>query len=321
MPASIVAVAGHLPAGRLTNQQLAQEYPDWSVEKIAEKTGIDSRPIAAAGETAVDLAVAAAQKLFATGACAAADIDYVLLCTQSPDHFLPTSACIVQDRLGIPTAAGAIDFNLGCSGFVYGCGLAKGLIASGQARRVLLLTAETYSRYIDPADRSVRTLFGDAAAATLIADSEQGGAIGALVTGSDGSGARNLIVEHGAARSPAGRPVLSMNGPEIFNFTLRAIPRCVKDLLARGGIEAAAVDTWVLHQANRYMIDHLRRKLGIPEDRLPLRIADCGNTVSSTIPLVLEQELAAGRIAAGRRLALVGFGVGYSWAGALVDWR
>jgi 3-oxoacyl-[acyl-carrier-protein] synthase-3 len=312
--ASIVAVAGHFPAGRLTNQQLAQEYPDWSVDKIAEKTGIDSRPLAAAGETAVDLAVEAARRLFAGGSCAAADIDYVLLCTQSPDHFLPTSACIVQQRLGIPTSAGAIDFNLGCSGFVYGCGLAKGLIASGQARRVLLLTAETYSRYIDPADRSVRTLFGDAACATLIADSDHGGAIGALVYGSDGNGARNLMVEHGAARSPAGAPVLFMNGPEIFNFTLRTIPRCV-------GIEAGAVDHWLLHQANRYMLDHLRRKLGIAEERFPLRIADCGNTVSSTIPLLLEQELAAGRIRPGQRLALVGFGVGYSWGGALVDWR
>lgn len=321
MAASIIAVAGHLPAGRLTNQQLAAEYPDWSVDKIADKTGIHTRPIAAEGETGVDLAVAAARKLFASGACSASDIDYVLLCTQSPDHFLPTSACIIQDRLGIPTSAGALDFNLGCSGYVYGLGLAKGLVASGQSTRLLLLTADTFSRYIDPADRSVRTLFGDAATATLVTDSGQGGQIGALVTRTDGSGARNLQVEHGCARSPAGKPTLFMNGPEIFNFTLRTIPGCVADLLAKGGIAAEGIDHWLLHQANRYMLDHLRRKLGIPEERFPLRIADCGNTVSSTIPLLLEQELVAGRVRAGQRSALVGFGVGYSWGGALVDWR
>lgn len=321
MAASIIAVAGHLPAGRLTNEQLALEFPDWSVDKIAEKTGITTRPMAAAGQTAVDLAVEAGRKLFASGACSAADIDYLLLCTQSPDYFLPTSACLVQDRLGIPTSAGALDYNLGCSGYVYGLGLAKGLIASGQARRVLLITADAFSRYVDPADRSVRTLFGDAAAATLIADSATGGEIGALVTGTDGKGEKHLLVANGGARNPAGKPTLYMNGPEIFNFTLRTIPRCIADLLAKGGIEAGAVDHWLFHQANRYMLDHLRRKLGIPEDRFPLRIADCGNTVSTTIPLLLEQELAAGRVRAGQRSAAVGFGVGFSWAGALVDWR
>src|SRR5579871_2693795 len=168
MHAAVTATEYHLPAEVLSTESLTAEFPEWSVEKIEAKTGIRERHIAAPGECASDLAVAAARKLFEAGACQPAEIDYVLLCTQSPDYFLPTTACLLQERLGISTNAGALDFNLGCSGFVYGLGLAQGLIATGQAENILLLTAETYSKFIDPEDRSVRTIFGDAAAATLI---------------------------------------------------------------------------------------------------------------------------------------------------------
>ncbi len=168
MKAAIRAIEYYLPEKAVTTEQLSAEFPEWSVQKIDEKTGIQVRRIAGEDECSSDLGVAAAQKLFESGACAAHDIDYVLFCTQSPDYFLPTTACLIQDRLGIPTSAGALDFNLGCSGFVYGLGLAQGLIESGQAANVLLLTAETYSKFIHPRDRSVRTIFGDAAAATLV---------------------------------------------------------------------------------------------------------------------------------------------------------
>lgn len=321
MPASLVAVAGHLPEGRVSNAQLAAAFPEWSVDKLAEKTGIHSRSIAAPGETALDLALAAARRLFATGACAPAAIDFILLCTQSPDYFQPTGACLAQDRLGIPTSAGALDINLGCSGYVYTLGLAKGLIASGQATRVLLLTADTYSRFIDPADRSVRTIFGDGATASLVADSDHGGALGAFIHGTDGRGCHHLTVEGGSLRHPDQAAVLRMDGPAIFDFTLRTVPRLASDLLARAGLDAGVVDLWVLHQANRYILEHLRRRLGVPPERLPLRLAECGNTTSSSIPLVLEQLASEGRLAAGHRLALLGFGGGLSWSGALVDWR
>ncbi len=160
------------------------------------------RHLAAPDQCASDLAVAAAQKLFDRGVCAPNEIDFILLCTQSPDYFLPTTACILQDRLGLPTTAGALDFNLGCSGFIYGLSLAKGLIETEQATRVLLLTAETYSKFIHPQDRSVRTLFGDAAAATLVqgrVDAPAGGLpwIGPFVFGTDGKGMGNLIVPLG----------------------------------------------------------------------------------------------------------------------------
>src|ERR1700677_1922670 len=168
MKAVIRAIEYHLPEAVLQGQDLAREFPDWPVAKIESKTGISQRHIAAAGECSSDLGIAAAKKLFASGAAAAAEIDFLLFCTQSPDYFLPTTACLVQTALDIPTHAGALDFNLGCSGFVYGLSLAKGLIETGQAANVLLITAETYSKFIHPGDRSVRTIFGDAGAATLI---------------------------------------------------------------------------------------------------------------------------------------------------------
>jgi len=337
MHAAIQAIEYYLPAGLLDNEQLASEFTGWTAEKITEKTGIEQRHVASPGECVSDMAAAAARKLFATGACAPADIDFVLLCTQSPDHFLPTTACIVQDQLGIPTAAGALDFNLGCSGWVYGLGLAQGLIETGQARRVLLLTSETYSKFIHPKDKSVRTIFGDAAAATLVAAREGDGPfLGPFVYGTDGAGAKNLIVPAGAMRQPytgetarveaddqgneRSQDNLYMNGAEIFTFTLKKVPESVNALLARAGETIESIDLFVLHQANQYMLDHLRKKMKIPAEKFSVRMKSCGNTVSSTIPIALCEEREAGRLQSGQKVMVVGFGVGYSWAAGMLRW-
>lgn len=337
MNATLAAIEYHLPERTLTNRDLAAEYPGWTVEKIEEKTGIAERRIAAEGECSSDLGVAAARKLFASGACSPADVDFLLLCTQSPDYFLPTTACLMQDRLGIPKHAGALDFNLGCSGYVYGLGLAKGLVETGQARNVLLVTAETYTKFIHAGDKSVRTLFGDGAAATLVQGvaSAPAPAIGPFVYGTDGAGGENLIVPRGGLRAPRGAPAephedesgnvrsddnLYMNGSEIFTFTLRAIPRSVKDLLAAAALQLDDVDLFVFHQANRFMLEHLRKKMAIPEDRFQLSFGRYGNTVSSTIPIALKDAETAGKLRPGARVMLVGFGVGYSWGATLVRW-
>ena len=166
MKAAIRAIEYYLPETVLGSDDLTREFPDWSVAKIESKTGIRERHIASGSECSSDLGIAAAKKLFDSGAVSPSEIDFLLFCTQSPDYFLPTTACMMQAALGIPKTAGALDFNLGCSGFVYGLGLAKGLIETGQAKSILLITAETYSKFIHPRDRSVRTIFGDAAAAT-----------------------------------------------------------------------------------------------------------------------------------------------------------
>ena len=323
MAAGIRAIEYHLPERVLSNGDLSAQYPDWNVEKIESKTGIRTRRIAGDGECSSDLAVAAARRLFDTGVCEPRDIDFVLLCTQSPDYFLPTTACLIQDRLGIPTTAGALDFNLGCSGFVYGLGLAKGLIETRQARHVLLLTAETYSKFLGASDRSVRTIFGDAGAAVLVSDVDaaDGEPIGPFVYGTNGAGAENLIVKHGAARHPAlsaGLGELHMNGAEVFAFSMQAVPAAVGELLARTGLAPDDVDLYVFHQANRHMLEQLRRKLAIPAEKFCIDLQDCGNTVSATIPIALKRLVDAGKVRRSDRVMVVGFGVGYSWSAAFV---
>lgn len=335
MHAALRAIDYHLPGDPVSTAEVSLQFPEWQVEKIAAKTGISCRHFAAPQECASDLAVEAARKLFSSGICRPQDIDYVLFCTQSPDYFLPTTACLVQDRLGIPTTAGALDFNLGCSGYIYGLGLSEGLIFSGQASRLLLLTGETYSKFLHPRDRSARTIFGDAAAATLVTavDSREP-LIGPFIYGSDGAGGPNLIVPAGGLRRPRTESSateyedengnvrsannLFMNGPEIFNFTLSAVPESVNRLLAKSGKVIGDVDLFVFHQANRYMLDHLRKRLNIPTEKFHIFMKECGNTVSSTIPIALKNAGDQGRLPEGSLVMLVGFGVGYSWGATLL---
>jgi len=335
-PACIAAIATHLPETVLTNEELEAQFPGWTADKILEKTGIRERRVVAEGETALDLGIAAAQKLIGSGACDPRSVDFVIFCSQAGDYILPASACILQDRLGLPISTGALDINLGCSGFVYGLSLASGLIAAGSARNVLLVTADTYSKYINKADRSVRTLFGDGAAATLISavGEDSPSRIGPFVFGTDGRGAKDLIVEAGGFRLPAtpdvcleeedrhgnrrGRHNLYMNGGNVMAFTLREVPRTFRQLLDRSGTSPEDYDYIVLHQANKFMLDALAKKLPVPAEKIPRLYEDIGNTVSSTIPFVLAGLQDEGRLTARSRIMLIGFGVGLSWAGASV---
>jgi 3-oxoacyl-[acyl-carrier-protein] synthase-3 len=333
--AAIKAIKSFLPAGKLTNEQLAEEFGDWHAGQILSKTGVAVRGVAGPDETASDLGVAAGRRLFESGACAAEEIDFLLFCTQSPDYFTPTSACVMQDRLGLRTSCGAIDFNQGCSGYVYGLALAKSLIEAGTAATVLLITADTYTKFINRRDRSIRTLFGDGAAATLVtsidADTEM---IGPLVLGTDGRGANEIIVPVGGLRC---RPTsetaiekpddagnwrsaqnLYMNGADVFSFALRTVPPAVDQLLQKSGMTMDQVDFFVLHQANKFILERLRGKMKIAPEKFWIDMENCGNTVSSTIPIALESALDQQRIKPGYRVAVVGFGVGYSWGAAMI---
>jgi 3-oxoacyl-[acyl-carrier-protein] synthase-3 len=333
--AAIKAISSHLPAVELTNEQLAEEFGDVEAGVIQERTGIRVRHIAAPEECASDLGVAAARHLFESGVCKPEEIDFLLFCTQSPDYLLPTTACIMQERLGLRTDCGAIDFNQGCSGYVYGLSLAKSLIETDVARNVLLVTADTYSKYINARDRSVRTLFGDGAAATLVGASESDSQlIGPFVFGTDGRGAEQLIVPAGGMRRPQTDASMTetqdeqgnwrsprnlyMNGPEIFNFTMRTVPQVMEALLEKSGLSLEEIDYVIPHQANKFMLERLQRRLKIPAEKFHVELETSGNTVSSTIPIALESARRQGRIKSGDAVALVGFGVGYSWAATLV---
>lgn len=334
--AAIKSISTHFPANTLTNEQLAQEFEGWDAGKILEKTGISVRHVAGPDECSSDLGVAAAEKLFRSGACAQDDIDFLILCTQSPDYFLPTTACIMQNRLGLKSSCGAIDINQGCSGFVYGLALAKSLVETAISDNVLLVTAETYSKFLNPRDRSVRTIFGDGASATLVSAVEsERDLIGPFVFGTDGKGAHHLIVPSGGLRRPKSAETaiekqdsggnwrsednLYMDGPEIFNFTIRIVPGTVNLLLKKSGLRFDEMDYFVFHQANKFMLDHLRRKLNIAAEKFCICLENYGNTVSSTIPVSLEAARQNSLIRPGSKVMLLGFGVGLSWAGAVIE--
>ena len=328
MKAYIQDIAYYLPTTVLTNEQIAERFPEWSAEKVAGKVGITERHIAADNETATDMAQKAAEQLFAQGVDKS-QIGFVLLCTQSPDYFLPSSACILQDKLGLSKDCGAFDFNLGCSGYEYGLAVAKGLIVAGIAQNILLLTAETYTKYIHPQDKGNMTIFGDGASATLV--STQGFAeIGEVVLGTDGSGAKNLIVRSLAARNKAlmndaqsdedGNIVsgdhLYMHGGNVFNFTADVVPDMVEKLLKKSGLQQDDVNLWVFHQANKYMINYLRKLLDIDKDKFYIFMEKVGNTVSSTIPIALCEARKEDRLHGN--VLLAGFGVGLSWGGVML---
>jgi 3-oxoacyl-[acyl-carrier-protein] synthase-3 len=324
--AAIGPIAIHFPERVETNDDLGMLFPKWDLDAIYSKTGIQARHIAAPEECASDLGVAAAEKLFATHNIDRDSIDFLLFCTQTPDYPLPTTACLMQHRLGLPTTVGALDFNLGCSGFVYGLSLADGLIRGGTARRVLLITAETYSKYIHPEDRSLRTIFGDGAAAALIESSDIP-SLSSFAFGTDGSAGDALMVNTGGAR-PAEAALqprtkwrwaskLYMDGPGLITLTLDTVPPMIERVLAQGTVSESDIDLFLVHQATQKLLDQLRQEVGLDEARMPTMLRDYGNTVSSTIPIMIHDLRAGGRLRPGTRTLLAGFGVGFSWAGCL----
>jgi len=330
MGAIIKGIEYIYPDQKITNQDLAIDYPDYDFSKFEDKVGIKNRYWVRNDETALDLAKKACDKLFEKHS--KLDVDYILYCTQSPEYFLPTTACILQDYLKISKNVGALDFNLGCSGFVYGISLAKGLINSGQAKNVLLVTAETYSKYIHPKDRSNRAIFGDAAAATLISyDSNEH--IGEFLFGTDGSGYDKLIVKNGCGRNPfeidAKENIygtnniytdnhLYMNGPEVFNFTNEIIPNFTKEVLEKNDTQFDKVDQFVFHQANAFMLNFMRKKLKIEIEKFFIDLEDGGNTVSCTIPIAIKKYSMKMQENKLETIAIIGFGVGLSWSGVVI---
>lgn len=329
MEAFIKAISYYLPEKVVTNEQLVEEFPEWSVEKIAKKVGINERHIAAEDETAGDMAFKAAEKLIAENGIDKSTIDFVLLCTQSPDYFLPSTSCIIQSKLGLPTKCGAFDFNLGCSGYEYGLAVAKGFIMSGVARNVLLLTAETYNKHIHPKDKGNRTIFGDGASASLIS-SDGFAKIGEFVLGTDGSGYDRLIHKTGGMRhyqllndfhedengNPLSSDHLFMDGKAIFDFTSDIVPPMIEETLAKHYLKMEDVDLFIFHQANRYMINYLRKLMEIDKDRFYVFMESVGNTVSSTIPIALCEAKKEGRLHGN--VVLAGFGVGLSYGATIL---
>jgi 3-oxoacyl-[acyl-carrier-protein] synthase III len=332
MRPAIKAIEYYLPENTLSNEDLSELFPFLNDADIYKKTGIRNRHITSPGIVGSDLAFFAAEKLFSEQKIDRSKIDFLIFCTEGLDYKGPATACVLQDRLGLSTSCGAIDLPYGCTGFAYCLSIAKVLVESGQAKEVLVLTADIPSTVIHPGDHELRMIFGDAGAATIVGTAEGEGTIGNFSFGTDGSGAPNLIVKHSGTRGPADKEWIEenkdaggmlygrmeMNSIEIFNFTLKTVPKLVADILSKNNMKQEDIDLFVFHQANAFLLSVLRRKIKIDENKFFVCMENTGNTVSATIPIALSEAIRSGRAKKGDRILLAAFGIGYSWAGTVI---
>ncbi len=318
----IAAVVACVPAETLTNDALVERFGD-AVAQVTKMTGVESRHISPPGQTTSDLCARAAEVLFEREELARDRVDAVIFASQTPDYRLPATACELQHRLGLSPGIAAFDVNLGCSAYPYALWLAGMMIESGGLDRVLVLVGDTISKIVYPEDRATAMLFGDSGTATLVERADEPSPA-TFILGTDGSGARNLIVPEGAYRTGApadprnANPgdTLFMEGGEIFNFTLKAVPKLLGDLLDAARMSVDGVDAFLFHQANAFMIKHLAKKAKLPPEKVPVNIDRFGNTSSATIPLLLVTDCRdLVTRPEGAVLAMLGFGVGYSWGG------
>lgn len=314
MSLGIRHIAYHVPDGVLTNDTLVERH-GFDEAFIKNKLGIDTRHIAAAEESTSDLAVAAGQKVLAECNIDPATVDCLVVVTQTPDYVLPHTAALVQERMGIPTSAASFDLSLGCSGYVYGLTVALSFMSAQGLTNGLLITAEQYSKLLDQADRATAPLFGDGAAATVLGDSPIY-TLGKATFGTDGTGASALIAKGTGTRDGQKQP-LFMDGREIFNFMMTRVPESVDACLAQNGLKKEEIDLWVFHQASRYMITMLAKRLGIDMTKVVIEMDDIGNTTSSTIPIALNRYLGKSE-SRPKNILISGFGVGLSWASAVL---
>jgi 3-oxoacyl-[acyl-carrier-protein] synthase III len=318
---SIAGIVACVPPRIVDNAEFEKAFGT-GVGDVTKMTGVEHRRWVADDITTSDLCVAASMRLLGQLDWGPDTVDALIFISQTPDYRLPATACVMQAKLGLRKGIIAFDVNLGCSAYPYGLWLASMLVASGSAKRVLLAVGDTSSRVVDPQDRATAMLFGDAGAVTAVAQSSDS-LQSHFILGSDGSGYQNLIIREGASRGEqiSGRPnptKLFMDGGEIFNFTLKAVPPLIRDLMELSGFTTDDHDAFLFHQANTFMINHLAKKAKLPTDKVPINIGRYGNTSSATIPLLMADDLADRLLTKDTRLAMFGFGVGYSWAAASI---
>lgn len=315
-----------LPQTEVSNDSLHAQFGADAVADVCRMIGVETRRRAAPGQTTADLCQAAAETLLAELGWQRNSVDALIFISQTPDYTLPATACALHGRLQLDPACAAFDVNLGCSGYAYGLWLAAKMLDGLAIRRVLLLVGDTISKTVDPTDRATALLFGDAGSATALEFDSQA-APAHFIVGTDGRGERHLMMADSAYRNYAGDDArlagrdpaaLFMDGGEIFNFTLSHVPPLVNDLLTLSGKEREAVDAFLFHQANAFMLKHIIKKARLPAEKAPLNMARFGNTSSASIPLLIAEQLPQ-LTTQPMTIAMFGFGVGYSWAGALLE--
>jgi 3-oxoacyl-[acyl-carrier-protein] synthase-3 len=314
-----------VPAQVLTNDDLAKMV-DTTDEWILSRTGIRERRIAALRESTATLAVDAAAKALVVAGLPARHIDLIIVATSLPEHYFPSTACIVQDQLGTGDAA-AFDLLAACSGFIYGLSVASQMIAGGSCNNALVIGSETLSRLIDWNDRSTCVLFGDGAGAVVLQASEKPGGMLSFSLHADGSGGDLLIVPAGGSRMPASRETVEnnkhtivMDGRGVYRFATRVMQSSVREVAAKAGLSLADIRLIIPHQANRRIIDSAIKDLGLSADRFVINVDRYGNTSAASIPIALCEAVADGRIHAGDNIVLVAFGAGLTWGSTVIKW-
>lgn len=330
----IEGVEYFLGQNSISNAKLQEENPSWDMSKIFERSGVKSRPIASPGTTALDLAYEAASQLLCQLNYGSDVIDALIFCTQTPDYVLPPNSSLLHGRLNLGDDVMAFDITHACSGFMYGLGIARSLVVSGTAKKVLLITADTYSRLIHSADRSIRPLFGDGAAATIVSSENLVMKIIDISFGTAGKKADRFIVEAGGARnktlisenvSPdrSGRIYsskhISMDGLGLLSYFNNTVPRLVLEILRKNHKTSSDISLFVFHQASRLALEGIARSLRIPDEKMIIDMEETGNLVSSSIPVLLSRLLKSDALIRGEPVVLCGFGSGLSWGTALVE--
>jgi 3-oxoacyl-[acyl-carrier-protein] synthase III len=320
----ITGIASAVPRSFLTIEDDGKAFGQIEMAKIGENTGVKKRHVATGGMCTSDLCFAAAQKLLAELNWAPESVDALVFVSQSPDYQLPATACVLQMRLGLSKGCAAFDISLGCSGYTYGLWVVSSLIAGGGVKRALLLAGDVSAGGIPVKDRHVAGLFGDAGSATAL-EYQEGSGVMTFDLGTDGSGWHHLMMRNYNNGRPArqgayGEPLenFSMDGGEIFTFTIREIPALVKRVMAAADLNLEKVDAFVMHQANTFILKHLAKKMKVPLEQLPFSMDVFGNTSSASIPLTINHCLAERLSQGPMHLVMAGFGVGLSWAGVAV---
>lgn len=333
---SIRSIANALPAGELTNADLMREHPTWEMDQVAVRTGIRSRRVTAPGETALDLSLVAVATLVEESGLDLAEIDALLYCTQTADYPMPGNAHLMHARLGMAESVLAFDYNLACSGYVYGVAIADALARSGLANEVLLVTSTTYTKLINDGDRATRSLFGDGASVTHLSASDgEGGRIVAAELRTNGAEHQLAYIPGGGSRRPVGddtrrevvdrsgnvRSALDMqlDGPGTWRFVNGVLPGHVRDFLASRSLGLDDIDLFVFHQGSEMVLDSLARSLRIPPEKLYTRFEDVGNLSATSIPYALRGALDEGAVQAGNRVLLCAMGAGLSYGSVLVE--
>jgi 3-oxoacyl-[acyl-carrier-protein] synthase-3 len=330
----IESIEYYLPENIVTNADLQKENPDWNLEKITEKSGVYQRHIAGKKDTAYDLSIKACDKLFHT--YDKNNIDGIIYCTQSPDYIMPSNSFLLHKYFGLKDEIFAYDFNHACTGYIYCLAMANAFIKAGMAREILLVNADTYSKYINPKDRSTRVLFGDGAAATIVKESGSKRGIIDIDLSSSGSGYNKFWIPAGGLRLPKSDSTsvemeddrgnirtqndIEMDGFGVWSFINSVAPKQVSRLLKRNNVEKTNIDQFIFHQASKMTLESIMRVMRLNEEQVFINIHNIGNTVSASIPIALKDAIDQSKIDIGSTLILSGFGVGLSYGAILMEY-